>query len=114
MSHDESYQAMLLRKQREARKEYGVSQEMGDETEAQVDAVYFTAHSVADNGTAECRIQHSDYGESWHEDEQQAKFLREEGKWQERTEKAFCCGMMVGGVTALTVLVATLWILGVL
>jgi hypothetical protein len=96
MSHDETYQAMLLRKQREARKAYGVSQEMGDETEAQVESVMFAP----------------DYQAA--EDEQQAKFLREEGEWQERAEKAFCYGMLVGGLTALTVLVVTLWLVGVL
>jgi hypothetical protein len=92
MSHDESYQAMLLRKQREARKAYSASQELGDETESQVEAVLFVDSK---------------------EDDEQAQFLVNEGAWQERVEKAFCVGMMVGGATALTVLMGTLWWLGV-
>ncbi len=99
MSHDESYQAMLLRRQREARKAYSASQELGDETEAQVESIMFAPDDHVNYQMAE--------------DERQAEFLRNEGAWQERVEKAFCWGMMVGGATALTVLMGTLWWLGV-
>lgn len=100
MTHDETYQALLLRKQQEARKAYSASNELADETESQVEAVMFAPDD------------HVDYGKA--EDEAQAKFLIEEGKWQERAEKAFCWGMLVGGAVALAVYNLTLWLVGLL
>jgi hypothetical protein len=137
--HDEREQAELIKRQRDANKAYGMSASngMGDETESQVEAVWFTESN--DNGKTDITIMDSTVpvvkesshdGEHWFgfdsyaryqriryvnpEDEVQAKFLLEEGKWQERTEKAFCWGMMVGGAVALGVYNLTLWLVGLL
>jgi hypothetical protein len=39
--HDEREQAELIKRQRDANKAYSVSNELGDETESQVDSVFF-------------------------------------------------------------------------
>ncbi len=120
MSHDESYQAMLLRRQREARKAYSASQELGEETEAQVESIMFVNDADGLREQYNCTAwgdltpeQQAKLRLEIHEDDEQAQFLVSEGAWQERVEKAFCWGMMVGGATALTVLMGTLWWLGV-
>jgi len=48
------------------------------------------------------------------EDAAQVQALVDHGKCQEANEKSFCLGMMVGGAVALTVLVVTLKLLGVI
>ena len=45
---------------------------------------------------------------------EQAQELIDHGRCQEANEKSFCLGMMVGGAVALTVLVLTLKLLGVI
>jgi phage-related protein len=90
---DEAERAALLKRQREARKAYSASQELGDETEAQVDAVMFVA---SDSDAA------------------QAKFLRDEGETQERLERACLYCALIGGLFVLTVFVGTLMWAGVL
>jgi len=46
--------------------------------------------------------------------DEQAQEITDHGKCQEANEKSFCLGMLVGGAVALTVLVVTLKLLGVI
>ena len=48
------------------------------------------------------------------EDAAQVQALIDHGKCQEANEKSFCLGMLVGGFVALTVLVVTLRLTGVI
>ena len=48
------------------------------------------------------------------EDAAQVQALVDHGKCQEANEKSFCLGMLVGGAVALTVLVVTLRLTGVI
>ena len=56
--HDEREQAELIKRQRDANKAYSVSNELGGETESQVEAVFFTDE-------AKPKMQSSYDGECW-------------------------------------------------
>lgn len=112
---DEAERAAPLKRQREARKAYSASQELGDETEAQVDAVYFAPMELQSSCDGDCWFEYEPSAR-YHrikpairtDDDAQAKFLRDEGEIQERLERAFLWGALIGGAFALTVFVGTL------